>query len=795
FANNRYFVVRDLWHPDSTWLLNKDSVFAVYLKPGDAKFLYFEPGIAIDAAARTGTDTGKSTVIGRCFNNGRSVAEIEHGTEDVITYTRNDHVFAASPAAGFTFGGSPDASSGDNLITGNEVLIDSVDTSCARPSLSVAQNDTGVVITWWYQTGSHGNIAASCRRKPGDPWLTVKYSGVQMFDDTSFDHKWSTPVITPIDDTTWLIAAGCHAPSISPTGIFGVRLVTPTTGSPYFLSWFPFLMASDGGPDTMSYAAMQTLSSRGLVDSLWPVRFAYQQESAPGHRDIFFRRWANLTVPIPVCDPSMFSPAVNVSEGLGDCDNAHPSLATNGTIEPIHWLIPGASLSGFGTFIHDNLAWDAQTLVPEGICPVIRTRHELISPPKHPGFWGAYSIFPGESPFRYYYPQVSAEFRNYNGQFAFPSDSSHDWLRVAMAVSGMMTVECWDPNWLQFTISEPGNNPYLAQATNNPASWLDSGFVPRSMNWIMTGSMNEPVRVTNGFLPRISHTVRQRVLLEPSAKYCDTLIEIDTKVNITIKPSGGSPTTANWEPISVTAADPDESWYNPEMIPDASKTDAFSINPCDSILVPRTSTLGMLTAMQDSLKSGSDYVMFRLKLLRKADSSWLGTIDSMIVTQSVIHWAGSTFGIDPNVARYQYPCTASPDSAFVTMEVLRGDTTNSIRRYYVSNLDTVPPVPAMKETGQSNTIPMVNDLAVTVHPNPVKGTVRICVQDIPEGVPTVVDVVNELGVEIAKLYQAVPDAECGLCLSLDCAQLPDGTYYANLQTEGMQKAVKFTVEH
>ena len=45
-----YYVVRDLWHPDTTWLVKADSQFAVYIKPGDAKFLYFEKEIAITAA-------------------------------------------------------------------------------------------------------------------------------------------------------------------------------------------------------------------------------------------------------------------------------------------------------------------------------------------------------------------------------------------------------------------------------------------------------------------------------------------------------------------------------------------------------------------------------------------------------------------------------------------------------------------------------------------------------------------------------------------------------------------------
>ena len=67
--------------------------------------------------------------------------------------------------------------------------------------------------------------------------------------------------------------------------------------------------------------------------------------------------------------------------------------------------------------------------------------------------------------------------------------------------------------------------------------------------------------------------------------------------------------------------------------------------------------------------------------------------------------------------------------------------------------------------------------------------------DLPQGIPVVVDVVNAMGVQIAKLYDATPDAELGLCLTMDCRNLPSGTYYADLQTQGQHKAVQFSVQH
>ena len=86
-------------------------------------------------------------------------------------------------------------------------------------------------------------------------------------------------------------------------------------------------------------------------------------------------------------------------------------------------------------------------------------------------------------------------------------------------------------------------------------------------------------------------------------------------------------------------------------------------------------------------------------------------------------------------------------------------------------------------------------LDVTVHPNPARDKVRICVADLPPGIPAVVDVVNDLGERVAKLYDATPDAELGLCLTLDCTQLASGIYYADLQANGSHKAVQFSVQH
>ncbi len=788
-----YYVVRDLWHPDSTWLVNKDSTFAVYLKPGDAKFLYFEKGIAINAAARTGTDTGMTTAAQFCFNNGRRIAEIEHGTKDIITYTRNNKLYVAMPAAGSTFGGSPDQSKGDNIITGNEIALDTRH-YCARPSICVAQNDEAVALAYWYKDSAAatlGHVAVAYRKTAGSSWDTISYTGgINYFEDTTSDLSWVTPVLTPINDTSWLVAAGNHNPIGTVAGISGMIFVVPHTGSPYFKTTplIPLAFDIPTGP-TIHYATWQTLTSRPIPDSLYPVRTAFQRSDATGHTDIFFERWSVnnlLTSPTPEPDT-----VVNVSQALQACDNIHPSLAMNGTVELGRWIDP-TDIFGNAKFYHDNLAWET-SMDYGSYSPVVRIRHEVDSPFHKNLGWGAFNEF-NTGAGGFHYPQIAAESRTYNGQFAFPADSSHDWIRMVYGLASETAVECWSPNWLYYRIPETSYFPTLPQTTNNDVFWPNNGSAPRSMAWIQNSSVNVPIRVTNGYLPRIKRSIHPNILLEASIHPCDTPIVVGPKY-VTLIPPSGPPVLASWNPVNLSSGDAAEAWTNPETVPNVEHTEPFAIQACDSIVIPRTSDTNGIAEVQDSLKSLSDYVMFRMRLLRKSDSSWLGTIDSMIITKTTAYWAGASLGVNPTEARYEVSCSASPDSAFVSMEVLRGDTTNSIHRYYVNVMDTVIPIPAAKHATQTRAVQSSSPLVVTVHPNPASNFVKVCVEELPEGIPVQVNVVNQMGVSVATLYNATPEAELGLCLSLDCSKLPSGVYYADLQTEGTHKAVKFSVEH
>jgi hypothetical protein len=813
FGGWTYYIVRDLWHSDSTWLLHRDSTFAIYIKPGDAKFLYFEPGIAVNASAQTGTNVGHSTQAEFGFNNGRRVAEIEHGTRSVVTYTKHHKLFVSYPAAGETFGTSPDHSAGDNIITGFEEPIDTLSSHfIARPSISPASNDTGIAIAYWYEDSlNDGHVAAAYQSSPGSTWQIAVFSSMLLpFNDTTSDNHWVTPVITPINDTAWLIAAGTHS-GLVPGSITGLYFFTPETGSPYFKAvGFPMVLDTIID-DTLCRALYPTLSSRPIADSLWPVRFAYQRPTTPEHHEIYYTRFQQL---MGSREQDSISDA---SFNLAACDNVHPSLALGGVeqLEGIHQKFPHPILLIDSQCYDDHLAWEAKLDLPSintgrNYWPVIHARHEAVYPNHIEGVWGGYSVEQLDTGANFFhYPNVATEprFWDYTHWYQQGNNNLYDFIRMGFQEKGMVSFLEWAPNWFSTLVPQPyGFGPSLAQSATPMTNWTDSSMVPRSFVMLPSSSDTglQNMMITNGWLNGInwwtSFLNPNVILLGPQigVSKCTGIIgDVSIQQGHTVpnNPSHQVQILA-FAPLNATMYGMDDDWPVPSRGTNEVHTNNFAINACDSIVIPRAVSGMDFTAIQDALTT-SDTLVFRMTLRNSVDSSYLCTVDSMSITKSTIYWAGSIGStINSETASYQVSCSLPSDSAFVMVEVLRSDITDSLKRAYVEVQDTLgTPPPAPKQADGSPSNANINNLVVTVHPNPASSSVKICVEDLPQGIPVVVNVVNQTGVSVATLYNATPEAELGLCLSLDCSRLPSGIYYAALQTEGMQQAVKFVVEH
>src|SRR5581483_4700169 len=273
-------------------------------------------------------------------------------------------------------------------------------------------------------------------------------------------------------------------------------------------------------------------------------------------------------------------------------------------------------------------------------------------------------------------------------------------------------------------------------------------------------------------------------------------------------PSGGGiPTTASWLPIAPNRFDSTEppphiGWTSPSV-----RTSTFIASAGDSLSYTRffrmgTFTVGDTAVIQAGLDStGGDYFRASINLRRAADSAIVLVLDTARLTRS-------TFISSTNVADSGYGHAIIPiaDSFFLTLDVARGDSTDNLTLAHIESFDDpiqdVLPPPDSSVGGFKIADPHPQalgtpqpELTVTVHPNPARTSVKVCVEDIPGGIPVTVDVVNEMGTQVAMLYNATPEAELGLCLQLDCSQLPSGIYYADLQTQGQHKAVQFTIEH
>ncbi len=117
--------------------------------------------------------------------------------------------------------------------------------------------------------------------------------------------------------------------------------------------------------------------------------------------------------------------------------------------------------------------------------------------------------------------------------------------------------------------------------------------------------------------------------------------------------------------------------------------------------------------------------------------------------------------------------------------------------YNISGESYDPPTytASWKKSVDGTQIPFDTGLEVTVHPNPAGNYTRICVADLPADMPAIVQIVNQDGDVVATLYNAVQDAECGLCLTWNSRNFPSGTYYAHIANSIMGRAVKISIQH
>jgi hypothetical protein len=765
-----YYVVRDLWHPDTTWLVKCDSQFAVYIKPGDAKFLYFEKALSIKASVASVIQDS-----GFCFSNGHRVAERMSGTRDVITYTRNHHVYVSYPARGFTFS-KAEQSGADNIATGIEVPIDTTH-YCAVPAIMVARNDTGVALVYWSidssdKVGPVYRLRAAYQPHPDSAWTIAEQPSIDFLDDAS--HDLVTPVLAPIGDTTWMIAAANNPTAMLPAQIMGFKYYTPK-GKPSSFDVRDTILVTGPAPGEKLY--FPTCASRPLPDSKYPFRLAWQYQ-----KKIFYARYR--------FDSSRFAwhdDIFEVSKGLNGCQNLHPCIATNGT-RYYYPLGEGGTGTYSNVWIDDDVTWEtkASFVNPLGVpgttwMPVIRHRYQTDAISGH---WGGFDVWTKDktlSPI--HWPQITAQHEQYTvvAPYILWADKQplHDWIRATWQADSLGTIWIagWIPGtWYTATYGELGKFPSLGQTTDSIPNWGKDSVVPRSIAFQSNTSNkgNYDVRVTNGWVPWIAtaHITPTLWIFIPNDTNCASLVFNE-------RLGRGRIGTLPIRPIEWLPSDQgrggqfDDDWPASPRASNELHTAIFAIHGSETITLDRTLDSLALTTLRSHLATTSDYVQLRITLRRWADSSYIGTLDSEFISNAVNLTPGA--GLPPLNATLTVPSDITEDSAFLMAEFTRGDTTNTLQRALVELIeDSVNVAGSYKQAAKQPIV--THRLSMTAHPNPFNPTTWLEVTGTPS-LHTRLDLMDVLGRPVQTLYDSDMPESGSLHIVLNASQLASGVYF------------------
>ncbi|MBS1902458.1 MAG: T9SS type A sorting domain-containing protein [Bacteroidetes bacterium] len=791
---SRYYVVHDLWRKDTNWLVMPDSAFSVYIKPGDAKFLYFEPGISIRAstgAATSGTDFA--------YNNGRRVAERMKGTRTIETYTRGGKLYVSNASRGLASASIQIESDGDNIATGGETLLDN-GPNCARPSVCVARNDTAVALVYW----KDNQLFAAYQSHPDSAWITSFADFTYNAIDTSSGLWEVTPVLTPASNSLWMVAAGFNGDSAAGKlpGIVGARFKLDTVGGVTQVVWLndPFTyLFQDGVKDTTDFLKSEypTVASRPIDDSLWPIRLAWQKAG-----NILYRRikWSIDSIP-PVLDGWTI-----ISKGLPSyCTNQHPSIATIGyeNNTPTAWKNGMPTPVPSNISINDYVTWESQiNNTPRyssngKAFPVLKTRTQPINTTK--GSWArSFLVFkPDTTSTGNRYPIVTAENRAFaasdlmvighpRGVMITPF-LNHDYVRVMWQnpSSHRLDLASWLWGWTRGGLKERGLAPSLALSTDSISHRTHTSSVPRSIVFVgeQSSGSDKQLRITNGWVPYIEVTAPMVSRLQFSidstgASSCASIKSsiVGVVPAVTVQKSGGPALARSWAQIDLT--DPtilDESWPTTAPNPIEVYSDTFSVQSGDSILVPRRYDLNDVTVIRNSLASGTDTLSLDLVLRSFRDSSVIGTVEHAWITKTAINFPG--YGLDTSSTRYQY--TGSADSAFITLEVKRSQTDSLVHAYIEYEDNDSLPLTSYKRPSSPPSVAPAEPLGVSIVPNPLSLTAAVNIT-LPVEAVTTVELYDIGGKRMQVLYSDVANGE--LRLTLDGRELPSGTYLLRVQS-------------
>jgi hypothetical protein len=785
---SEYYVIHDLWHTDSTWLVCADSTFAIYLKPGDAKFLYIEKADAIFACAEDSSAQPKTT---SWTNNGHRIAERMSSSRQVVAFTEgNDHgkLHVSLPAKGRTFPGYYQASNGDNLASGPEItpnldangnhifgVFDSA--TCYHPSVVTSANDTAVALVY---SLSNGNIKIASQPHPDSAWKFATYTAITAVGNS--------PVVTPLSGNQWFVATAIGPQFFGDSShIYGFRFTANPGGAITIDDPTPFALLTY--PPTQAPTSA-TVCSRPNFSSGYPVRMAWDW-----NYQIYYRQAG-----FPGGSLAM-SAVENVSKGIPSCSHLNPQIA-----QVSYWnyvVFPSLLLPS----VSDAVVWDASgtglgDASEAAYYPTLRFRYDASSS------WSPFYISRPLGLAGEHYPTIAtSQYLWVTLFFIFPvvNYPDSDQFRIAYKnLSGNAEVVAEsNSNWTKSLLSDPSGFVSTPLRTDSIKTALDIVYKtpplyypPMSLNTLLfntnTALDPAPVKVTNANLPNI------RKELIPAAFFfivqnADTAACNPSRGRLHIQdivlvgsPSHPVVSIMTPNPVTVGMVEP---WPN-SPVKGETLSQPFVYHASDSLSIARSATIPDTGYIFSQFHVIGDFIKYAITLVRLADTSHVLTLDSIEFLR-VASGGGYRdtiiapgLAIDSNWLDYKIPFGTATDTGMISIELSHSPAVASMDRYIAYYLsDTTDALGAEKRATPGHGS-QTGALALYIHPNPFHPQTSIDVTG-PSGPGTTIVVYDILGRTVQKLYDGSMPRDEALHFTFDGTVLTSGTYFVRV-TSGNQ---------
>jgi hypothetical protein len=742
------YVVRDLWHPDSSWFVAADTDFSIYLKPGDAKFLYFEKVV--------GLSTGLMTT--NVYNNARHIAAREINDSLAyysLTYEKTGNIYVAYPIE------TPDSLSKRINGTPSDTKIEGNGLS-HTPSVSVnVDSNSGIAIVYSIDSAgsSHDSTFIIFRH--------ANFSTPTVFTKDTLD-KFS--IVAEGHPLLGYVSAPAVMPAHSGYGKFWVTWTRPDSGGAVAL------VDTLGNHVPQRYFYKTPSDAVQLVSPATHLKFSSDHGSAVDTCFLSFQVDGiyYTKVWIDPINPNQIDtiPYFEVSYGNPLCSNYHPctSVTEYGTVE---------------------IVWEAQ-------------------------FWNDCDHYAmerwrlGDSSW-----SVFSDFMAYHG-CGFPSV-----VYPSNALTDMVSMNPLSTNWRDFQ----------RIAWNNPVDdhlyIVHRGLIGAVLNWRwFVDKMYEVSQEPS--LPvhtEYQNAVPYAIMYRSGAQNDDGTFNAEiTKYDFPVTPvvsdslphgtfyattdghdchpgllgsigtvnvirTGTSVLKIGVIPVDTIPVDTLHIGYRLDWKHPVTPTKNFKLLTGDLLDYQRyfragNYNLGDTTTAGIGLSSSSDYLKMQVVLRDAATHGVVTVLDTARLTIDGLHrgvfvWSGSVADSGNGSYFVSSPIT---DSVYMTLEVSRGDTMNSYQLFYAqtylstSILQGAGPVGTPKVTAQHPVQSQVSHLSMSIYPNPTNRETTIEAHTA-DGIPTRIDLYDVLGNRLRTLFDDLSPNGGRITLRLDCAGLPQGSYF------------------